>query len=103
MDDAAIVAHLEECGVNPDAVRYIEAALQRRGGRERDAAEYEARVEARLHYKRGRAKHTPKQTLIAEMVETFGIPHNIAEHLAEPSGYPAERAEADRRYAEGPN
>lgn len=102
MDDAAIIAHLEECGVDTDAVRCIEAALQRRGGRDRNDAEFEARVEARRYYKRGRAKQVPKKTLIAEMVALFEIPENVAEHLAEPRSYTAERAEADRRDAETP-
>lgn len=102
MDDATFIAHLEECGVDADAVRYAEALVRRRGGRDRNDVEFEARVEARRYYKRGRAKQVPKKTLIAEMVSLFEISQNVAEHLAEPRGYAPERVEADRRDAETP-
>lgn len=102
MDSVAIIAHLREHGIDADYVRCIEAAFQRCGGRGRDDVVFEARVEARRFYKRGRAQDASKPKLIAEMVTLFGITKNVAEHLAEPRGYAAERAEADRRDAEDP-
>ncbi|MET4021468.1 hypothetical protein [Bradyrhizobium sp. S3.2.12] len=97
-DPAAIRAHLDQCKVDPGVVQKVDAALKAlTRGRSRDESGYEARVAARMHYVRGRSLSVPKDQLVEEMTERFGIKGNVAMHLAEGRGYAEERAEAERR------
>lgn len=94
-DHAAVIAYLEGCGVDSVVTRNIAGLLRR--GRGRDAAIFEARVAARMHYVRGRSFSIPRRQLLDEMVDRFGVPRNVAEHLAESRGYAEEREETERR------
>ncbi len=96
-DKDAIFALL--CAHNVDA-----AVLQHiagwSNGRERDIAAFQNLVNARKHYvKRGRLLIS-KPARIKELIEKFSLQSNVAEHIADGSGYAAVRAEAARQLAE---
>ncbi|PSO19143.1 hypothetical protein [Bradyrhizobium sp. MOS003] len=98
MDDAALIARLEERGVDPEDIALVRDALRARG-RPRHEEDYETNVRAILFYKNGRARGAEKDGLIEAMEDLFSLPAGRARNLADGKGYTSAHAEARRRFA----
>lgn len=98
MDDAALIARLEERGVDPEDIALVRDALRARG-RPRNEDDFETNVRAILFYKNGRARGDDKNDLIKAMDDLFPLPAGRARNLANGNGYPRAHVEARRRFA----
>src|SRR4051812_26292420 len=98
MDDAALIARLEQRGVDPEDIALVRDVLRARG-RPRDEDDYETNVRALVFYKNGRARGGDKDKLIEAMDERFSMPAGRARNLANGKGYTSVHAEARRRFA----